>query len=323
MTAEEVIRQRQEDWARLEQLLARGVSRSSRLAGAELMELSTLYRAAAADAARVRAAGADDGTVGYLDALLARAHNHLYRAPRTKRGAVKDFLAFGFPRAVRANARFFAWASLGFYGPFLFGLIAAIVVPEFGPAVMGPQQMEMFRHMYDQAPSEERGLGAGTMSVSYYIQHNTSIAFQCFANGVFFGLGSAFMLVYNGLVIGTVFGFLIGDDKARNILTFTSGHSAWELTAIVIAGAAGLKMGWALISTGGRTRLGSLRAAGPEITRLVGGAAFMLFVAACIEGLWSGSPIPAPVKWGFAVVQIVLVTLWLRFAGRTETEGRA
>jgi uncharacterized membrane protein SpoIIM required for sporulation len=316
VTAEEIIQARQTDWNRLEQLLSSGISRRGQFGAGEMLELSNLYRSACGDAARIRAAGADDNTTAYLDTLLARAHNQLYRSPPGRRGAVWQFLSSDFPRTLRAHKWFFLWATLAFYGPFFFGVIAAIVLPGFGPAVMGPEQVESFRHMYAEAPDVGRTAGENSTMVGFYIQHNTSISFQVFANGIFAGIGSAMMLVYQGLVIGTTFGFLIADEKARNILTFTCGHSAWELTAIVISGAAGLRMGWALVATEGRTRLASLRAAGPDIARLIGGAACMLAVAACIEGLWSPSKAPAPVKWGFAVVQCIIVTVYLARAGR-------
>lgn len=317
MNAERVVQKRQADWDRLELLLSRG-GRNSSFDAQDIVELASLYRAAAADAARVRAAGADDGTIAYLDGLLSRAHNRLYRAPKPKKGSFSDFVLNRFPQVVRENARFVGWASAAFYAPFVFGLICAWLLPAFGPAVMGPDQVEAMRQMYTDAPEQARSVGTGSMSVSFYIQHNTSIAFRCFATGIFWGLGSVFTLVFNGLTIGAVFGVLIADEKARNLLTFTSGHSAWELTAIVIAGAAGLRMGWALVSTNGLTRLGSLKIAGPTVATLVGGAAIMLFIAACIEGLWSASPIPAPVKWVFAVVQIVAVSMYLGYGGRKQ-----
>lgn len=320
MNLEQVVRERQADWQALEGLLSRPV-RSNPEAAGQLLQLAALYRAAAADAARVRAAGADDGTIAYLDGLLARAHNRLYRAPKPRRGAFTAFVSHVFPRTVRDNARFFWAASAAFYAPFFFGLLCAFVIPAFGPAVMSPEQVELYRRMYEHTPSGVEGVGDGSMSVSFYIQHNTSIAFRCFATGIFFGLGSVFTLVYNGLVIGTVFGVLTADEKAVNLLTFTCGHSAWELTAIVIAGAAGLRMGWALVATRGLTRLASLKEAGPAVATLVGGAAIMLFVAACIEGLWSGSAIPPPIKWGFAVLQIVGVAAYLVYGGRPTKAG--
>lgn len=318
MTAEEVVRQRKTDWNRLEMLLANGGVRRGTLDAPELLELSSLYRSAAGDAARVRAAGADDGTIAYLDTLLARAHNEIYRAPPTRRGAFGAFLVGGFPLAIRRNLPFFWVASAAFYLPFLFGFLSALFLPGFAPAVMGEDQMETYRNMHNEMPEHGRSLGSGSFSVSFYIQHNTSIGFQVFANGIFAGVGSALMLVYQGLVIGAVVGFLVGDDKGRFILTFMCGHGPWELTAIVVAGAAGIRMGWSLVATNGLTRLASLRAAGPEVARLIGGAAIMFSVAAAIEGLWSPSQVPALGKYVFAIVQALLVTAYLALGGRSR-----
>lgn len=315
MSADELVRSRQDDWQALDHLLSPRLGHK-RLNAEEVLELARLYRGACGDAARARANGADDATLAYLDALLARAHNALYRSPPPPRRAILRFLREGFPQALRKNGRYFAVASAAFYGPWLFGLLAALLLPGFAAAVMGPMQVELFREMYRTAPDSGRSLGEGGLAVSFYVQHNTTIAFNVFASGIFVGLGSVFMLAYQGLVLGTVFGLLIGDDKAYNVLTFTCGHSAWELTAIVVAGAAGLRMGYALVDTGGRTRLGSLRHARNDVTRLVLGAAVLLAVAAAIEGIWSPSILPAPVKWAFAVLQVGVVATYLARGGR-------
>ena len=87
--------------------------------------------------------------------------------------------------------------------------------------------------------------------------------------------------------------------------------SAWELTAVVVAGAAGLRLGSSLVLTGGRTRGDALRAAGPDVLRLTAGAAVMLFMAAAIEGFWSGSSWPDPVRAAFGLLQVGLVVAWL------------
>jgi uncharacterized membrane protein SpoIIM required for sporulation len=94
------------------------------------------------------------------------------------------------------------------------------------------------------------------------------------------------------------------------------GHAPFELTAIVVAGGAGLQMGYALVDTGGLTRLRSLRRAAPSITRQILGAAAMLFIAAGIEGFWSPSSLPPPVKWTASAVFSILVILYLSLAGR-------
>src|SRR5262249_9668402 len=131
----------------------------------------------------------------------------------------------------------------------------------------------------------------------FYVWNNVGIAFRCFATGIFFGLGSAFFLIYNGLVMGAVVGVVAAAGHGRNIRTFMCGHAPLELSAIVIAGAAGLKLGWSLIETRGLSRLTSMRLAAPQIARLVLGAAAMLALAAAVEGFWSPSTVPAPIKW--------------------------
>ncbi|HLT36077.1 MAG TPA: stage II sporulation protein M, partial [Enhygromyxa sp.] len=151
--------------------------------------------------------------------------------------------------------------------------------------------------------------------------NNVGIAFRCFATGVLFGLGSLFFSIYNGLVIGVVLGWVIRAGHGENILTFICGHGPFELTAIVISAAAGLQMGWALVETGGLTRLGSLRSQAHELGHLIIGAAAMLIIAAGIEGFWSPSGLPPPVKWTASLLFSAFVTVWLVFGGRAR--GRA
>jgi uncharacterized membrane protein SpoIIM required for sporulation len=174
---------------------------------------------------------------------------------------------------------------------------------------------------YGQGFGGGRASGEGAMMTGFYVYNNVGIAFRCFATGIFFGLGSAFFLVFNGLSIGTVLGYVVSIGYGQNILSFIVTHSPFELTAIVISGAAGLQMGHALVATGGETRLGSLRRQGPAILPRVMGAAAMLLGAAMIEGLWSGSSVPIPAKYGVGAAMMVLVALYLSLAGREPARG--
>ena len=116
-----------------------------------------------------------------------------------------------------------------------------------------------------------------------------------------------------------VLGWVMQAGFGTNILTFICGHGPFELTAIVISTGAGLQMGWALIKTDGLTRTGSLRAQAQELGHLIIGAAVMLVIAAGIEGFWSPSSMPPPVKWAFSACACVFVTLWLALGGRGRT----
>src|SRR6185369_15410403 len=95
-------------------------------------------------------------------------------------------------------------------------------------------------------------------------------------------------------------------------------HSAFELSAIVISGMAGMVMGYALVETDGLTRWASVRRRARDLATLVLGAAFLLLIAALIEGFWSPSSVPAPVKWGVGVMNCVLVGLYFTRAGRAR-----
>jgi uncharacterized membrane protein SpoIIM required for sporulation len=158
--------------------------------------------------------------------------------------------------------------------------------------------------------------------MGFYVFNNVGIAFRCFATGILFGLGSAFFLVYNGALTGAVMGHVIRVGGGYNILTFISGHGPLELGAIVISGAAGLEMGRSLVVTEGRTRLASLWAARQSILYQIVGAACMLFLAALIEGFWSPSAAPREFKWGVGAFSLLLLTLYLGFAGRTPQDPR-
>lgn len=300
---------RQARWADLEDLLGQ-----LRLDADGWSRLASQYRAVCADLARAQTLSLPDSEQRYLDGLATRAHNTLYGG-RSHRGRELIATVFsGFPRELRAQWRFFLLANLLFYGPFIFGLVSCLLSDTFGATVLSSDQLAQYESMY----SDQIGRTAGddAQMAGFYVHNNVGIAFRCFATGALFGLGPLYFLVYNGLIIGVTLGHLISVGLSYNILTFVCGHSAWELTGIVVSGAAGLRLGWALVATEGRTRAASLRAVGPILFRLIAGAGTMLLIAAAIEGFWSASPLPAPVKWAFALVQVLVVTLWLTLGGR-------
>lgn len=312
---EAFIRRRSPVWRELGELLARDAPLST-LAPASLSRAAALYRAVCADLMRARALRCSREVVDYLDALTARAHNALYsEASRSSKARALLELA-EFPRAFRRNARFMWASALLFLAPLAIGWIGARFSPTFAERVLPPGVLE------NMADAYSRGFGGGRASETnaamsgFYVYNNVGIAFRCFATGILFGLGSAFFLIYNGLTIGTVVGFVSGGGYGHNILTFICGHGPYELTAIVIAGGAGLCMGHALIETGGRTRIGSLRGRAPDLIALVLGAAGMLLIAAAVEAFWSPSSLPGPVKYGFSAVSTLLVFGFLFFYGR-------
>lgn len=311
---DEIVAARSADWRELEGILSQGASLAT-LDGPSISRAAALYRSLSNDLILCRARATPD-LVAYLDSLASRAHSALYGAEPFRAPALLSLLTRDFPIAFRRNIAFFAAASALFLIPCTIGVVLALFVPHAASEILPRSTLDHMAEMYSGGFDAGRSEGTDASMAGFYVYNNVGIAFRCFATGILFGLGSVFFLIYNGLNIGVVAGWVTASGFGHNIGTFMCGHGPFELTAIVIAGAAGLRMGHATIVTQGRTRIGALRQAAPDLVRLIVGAAVMLLIAAAIEGFWSPSAIAAPVKWAASVVFSLLVTAYLAFAGR-------
>ncbi len=311
---DQFVAERRARWQQLDELLEQR-RELHKLPPSSISEAGALYRALCSDLMRARSAGYDTELLAHLDALAARAHNRLYGARPLRLGYLGRFVARDFPRALRAHGRFFAIASALFLVPMVLALVGTLIHPPFATEVLPQSMLDASASSYAEG-LEGRDSGTDASMAGFYVHNNVGIAFRCFATGVLFGLGSVFFLLYNGMVIGTVIGWVVVQGHGEHILTFICGHAPFELTAICIAGGAGLQMGYALVATHGRTRLGSLRAQAPAVGTIIGGAALMLIIAAGIEGFWSPSSVAPMIKWIVAGVLSLLVAAYLAFAGR-------
>ncbi|MCA9070707.1 MAG: stage II sporulation protein M, partial [Planctomycetaceae bacterium] len=136
-----------------------------------------------------------------------------------------------------------------------------------------------------------------------------------------FGVVTIYVLVSYGIIIGTITGYLISQGHGETFLSFVISHGAFELTAIAIAGGAGLMLGNAVLHPGQRTRLENLQVQGREAVQIAGGAVVMLMIAALIEAFWSPAAIPVYVKFTVGGVLWLLVALYLSVVGREVIYG--
>ena len=227
--------------------------------------------------------------VDRLNELALRGHHALYESRRRQTQRVVEFMLGGFPALVREEWRLVAVAAALFFGPLL-GLIAALqFYPEFVHYLLAPEQIASFHEMYDPA-SKRLGMREADTNVAmfgFYIWNNVQIGFQTFAGGLAFGIGSIWFLASNGVVIGAVAGYLTEIGHARTFWSFVAGHSSFELIALVLSGAAGLRLGLAVIAPGNSSRKAALVAAAKPAVRVMYGAAFLFFIAAFVEAFWS------------------------------------
>ena len=326
MKQREFLERYRASWAVYEQLLEsldRLRGRNAE-AGEALSDFPHRYRQLCQQLALARDRSYSPDLVRRLNRLVLRGHQHLYRARPGSLDRVLRFLAVDFPARVRADAAALGMASALLYLPAVVMLIAASE-PDLLYAVLDPQQARGYEEMYDPASSHyarERDSDSDFLMFGFYIRNNIGIGFQTFAGGLLFGLGSVFYLVFNGLFLGAVTAHLVAAGFGASFLAFVVTHGAFELTAITLAGAAGLKLGAALIAPGRRSRTAALRRAARESAVLVFGFAAMLLVAAFIEAFWSSSTVvPDAIKYAVGAACWILIALYFLLAGRRRGAG--
>lgn len=259
-----------------------------------------------------------------LQQLALRGHQQLYRHRSQLAANILSFVLADFPRLVREQWRFVLTASLLFFGSLAGIALLVFLFPDLIYSIVSPQQVAEMQSMYDPDASRlgraaERASSEDWMMFGYYVMHNIGIAFQTFAAGLLFGLGSVFFLIFNGLVIGAVSGHLTEIGYGQTFWSFVIGHGAFELTAIALAGAAGLQLGWALIAPGYLTRGESLRLAAHKSVQMMCGVMVFLLIAAFIEAYWSSTTGIAPwVKYLVGAALWLLVIAYLSLAGRSH-----
>lgn len=260
-----------------------------------------------------------------LQSLMQRGHDVLYRTPPARGRALLHLLGARFPQQVRAEWRFVLISLLLFVIPLLGMFTLVLLRPEWIHSVFSSQQVAEFERMYDPANAAARlGRDNGTdvQMFGYYVFNNIGIGFRTFASGLLAGIGSAVVLAVNGVMIGGVAGYLQAIGHGDPFWRFVAGHGAFELTAIVISGAAGLLLGWSLLAPGRHRRRDALVEAGRRGGVLICGAFAMLLVAAFIEAFWSSIAwMPAAVKFSVAGVLWCGVLLWLWRGGRGSTHA--
>jgi len=255
-----------------------------------------------------------------LHKRVLRAQQHIYGAqPRLRRAWLTFFLA-GFPALVRGEWRFVIPALLLFFLPLAAYIPIAHYWPESVYLVIPADHAAQMEEMYSpDAPSIgrlRRDAGDDFRMLAAYIWNNVRLDFQCFAGGLLFGVGSIFYLVYNGLIIGATAGHLTRLGYIDTFWGFVAGHSSLELIGAVLAGAAGLRVGYALIAPGNLSRVTALKRSARIAIRMLSGAAVMTFSAAFVEAFWSPLPaVPVAIKYAVGGGLWVLLLAYFLFAG--------
>ncbi|MFC5570396.1 stage II sporulation protein M [Lysobacter yangpyeongensis] len=329
MRQETFVQRHQAEWIALEQWLdARGGSARKARAhrrdwhGLRDHEMPERYRRLCQQLALARRRGYSAVVTDRLQQLMQRGHGVLYRTPAPRWRRAVEFLLAGFPRLVRAEKGAMLAATVLFVVPLLAMYVAIQLQPDLSSALYDPVQLANFEQMYDPAdPNRALGRDDGTdvAMFGFYIWNNISIAFRVFASGLLAGLGPILSLGSEGIRAGAVASHLQAVGHGDPFWRFVCGHAAFELTAIVIAGGAGLRLGLNLIAPGQRRRVDALVEAGRRGGLLCVGVFVMLLIAAFIEAFWSSIGwMPAWIKYSVAAALWTAVFMWLLAGGRNR-----
>jgi len=265
--------------------------------------------------ARTRHYGAD--LEARLNRLALRGHQHLYSRRLGVWSRIVTFIGSGFPNAVRRN-HWFLWASLVLFGlPFVGFILAIQLEPDLAYSVLPPEAIREMEGMYDPSTPMQASADQRAFMFGFYVYNNISIAFRTFAAGLACGIGSLYFAAYNGVVLGAVSGHLTQIGYGSKFWPFVIGHGSFELTALVLATQAGLKIGWSLVAPGQRTRMRALLEETKDSMGIVYGFTGFLVIAAFLEAFWSPWPfIPPTVKYAVGTLLWASVLGYLAFAGR-------
>lgn len=314
MKVSELLDSRRGSWVELELLCERMEGSSRRTLDAPtLARFASLYRAACADLALADAYQLPPKAIEYLHRLVGRAHNQLYRSQTFNMSTWARQLLVDVPRRLFLD-NCLRLAMAIFWGTFLLSAVMAYTVPGFAEQVTGKEFISQLEDMYSEPVHGLDQVLFGGMA-GFYIFNNTGIGFQCFAFGLLFGVGGLFKTVFNAAVLGAVFGHMATVQQRANFFEFVTAHGPLELTAIVLSAAAGMRLGFSLVDTGGLTRTASLRRAAAVAMPSMMAAVILFLLAALVEAFLSPSSAPYGIKALVAVLSAGLLVVYFVVLG--------
>ena len=324
---------RRAGWDRLAALVDRAAARGvGALAPEEIDQLALAYRAATSDLAIARARGEDPVVLDHLNRLTARAHAVVYVATaRTGWNRVARFVLRDFPREVRRS-----WAPIGFCA--LLTVVAALVA--YGATIADPANAHALlpgmpmpatqKALHDSNFGFDRAYSPA--AASEIITNNVRVAAVAFAGGMTAGILTGWIILENGLMVGAYSALFARAGFGADFWATIAPHGVIELSAIQIAGGAGLILAGGYVRPGRARRGDALVAAARRAATLVLGVALLLCVAGTIEGFISPQRLTIPARAGIGVLTAIALLSYLlgsppvratRAASESTTADRA
>lgn len=322
MNINQFIAERKDEWEKLEAIAKNfKLGKAGRLSREDLWELGKLYTAAVSDLSLLKsselARDPRNEVIAYLNGLVIRVHGMIYKKSAFRWASISDFLLTEFPEAVRRTLIYTALACSIFVSFAVAGFLLGLTEPQFIELVVPEHIISTvekggvwFRDLHAVAP----------LASSHLMTHNVSVTFLIIASGITSGIGTVYLLALNGLLIGAVAALCFSHNLSLEFWSFLLPHGSIELSAIFIAGGAGLIIGHALVDPGPYKRLEILSVRSRPAGRLALGCVPLLFAAGLVEAFLSPSLLPAWLKIAFGAVTFVSLWAFLLTPGRQATD---
>jgi uncharacterized membrane protein SpoIIM required for sporulation len=311
---------------RLAHARRRGLERMSE---EDVSRLVADYRELSTDLARLQTAtrGRQSDALFYLSRLVAGGHNLLYRGRRVAATSVWRYLTVTIPREMRRSWAPIAIAAVALFGPAAVAYTALYRQPSLAREMLPPGMIDRAETAPLRAQQEQGYVDipeiVRPVAASTIIANNVQVTYLCFAAGVTAGVGTLFLLIFNGVALGGFAGFYASTGEGGQLLGFVAPHGVLELSAIVIGAAAGLHIAAGILLPGALTRREALVARGRRAITLVAGATLMLIVAGTIEGMISPRVWPLSWKLWVSAATAVAFAFYLALGRRPDPDADA
>jgi len=296
-------------WDRLDRL----IKRRRRLSGSEIDELVELYQRVSTHLSMVRSSSSDSVLIGRLSSLVARARSAVTGAHAPLWSDFVRFWTVSFPVVAYRTWRWWLATAVVFFAVTVIIAFWVAGNPEVQAVVGTPREIENlvnheFSSYYSENPAGSFGLRVWT--------NNSWVAAQCIAFSVLLGLPIPYLLFENAANTGVSAGLMFNAGKGDVFLGLITPHGLLELTAVFLAAASGMRLGWSVISPGDRPRTQALAEQGRAVVSVAVGLVAVLLVSGLIESLVTPSPLPTFVRIGIGVLAEVAFLTYVIYFGR-------
>lgn len=303
-------------WQRLRVLTDRA-RRHRNLSGPDLEDLVSLYQRTSGHLSHAQVALPDPSLISELSMLVAGSSAVIYSTRSGFRPRIGSFFTTTFPAAVWHVRRLFALAAVLTLGP----AVAVGLWLATSPAALSATAPAALRQAYvnHDFAGYYRSEPASAFASQVYT-NNVQVAAEAFAGGIGFGIPTTLLLVQNGASIGSAAGLFGAAGQQGKFWGLILPHGLIETTSVILAGAAGLRLGATMIDPGDRKRTTALAEEGGRAVVLLIGVALTLAVAGSIEGFVTGSSLPTVIRVGLGVSVEVVFLVWVAVLGRRAAD---